>query len=63
MQMKKTIPALPVQDINRAIDFYSVKLGFAVRHHGSFCDHCAGSSGNNIYGSQVMRLGKAKELL
>lgn len=31
--MKKTIPALPVQDINVSIDFYSNKFGFTVRHH------------------------------
>ncbi|MEJ7678329.1 MAG: VOC family protein [Segetibacter sp.] len=31
--MKKTIPALPVQDIRQSMDFYTTKLGFTVRHH------------------------------
>ncbi|RYZ44381.1 MAG: bleomycin resistance family protein, partial [Sphingobacteriales bacterium] len=30
--MKKTIPALPVQDITAAIGYYSEKLGFTARH-------------------------------
>ena len=33
MKMIKTIPALPVQDIKKAIEFYQTKLGFSVRHH------------------------------
>ena len=33
MKMKKTIPALPVQDIKQSIEFYTTKLGFTVRHH------------------------------
>ncbi|MBA3647700.1 MAG: VOC family protein [Chitinophagales bacterium] len=33
MKMKKTIPALPVQDIKQSIEFYTTKLGFRVRHH------------------------------
>ncbi len=33
MKMKKTIPALPVQNIKISMDFYTTKLGFAVRHH------------------------------
>ena len=38
MKMKKTIPALPVQDIKQSIDFYIIKLGFKVRHHDDgFC--------------------------
>ncbi|RYZ56519.1 MAG: VOC family protein [Sphingobacteriales bacterium] len=32
MRMKKTIPALPVQDITSAIGYYSEKLGFTARH-------------------------------
>lgn len=36
--MKKTIPALPVQDIKQSIEFYTVKLGFTVRHYDDgFC--------------------------
>lgn len=34
MKMKKAIPALPVQDIKVAIEFYSTKLGFSVLHAG-----------------------------
>lgn len=30
--MQKTIPALPVQDIRQSCDYYSKRLGFAVRH-------------------------------
>ena len=38
MKMKKTIPALPVQDIKQSIEFYTTKLGFTVRHHDEgFC--------------------------
>ena len=38
MKMKKTIPALPVQDIKQSIDFYTIRLGFVVRHHDDgFC--------------------------
>jgi catechol 2,3-dioxygenase-like lactoylglutathione lyase family enzyme len=33
MKMKKTIPALPVQDIRQSMEFYAAKLGFTVRHH------------------------------
>jgi catechol 2,3-dioxygenase-like lactoylglutathione lyase family enzyme len=33
MKMKKTIPALPVQDIKQSIEFYTTKLGFSVPHH------------------------------
>ena len=33
MKMKKTIPALPVQDVKQSMDFYTSKLGFTVRHH------------------------------
>jgi|ERR1700730_5161292 len=33
MKMIKTIPALPVQDINQSMDFYTTKLGFTLRHH------------------------------
>ncbi|MCW3106578.1 MAG: bleomycin resistance protein [Segetibacter sp.] len=33
MKMKKTIPALPVQDIKQSMEFYTTKLGFTVRHH------------------------------
>jgi catechol 2,3-dioxygenase-like lactoylglutathione lyase family enzyme len=33
MKMKKTIPALPVQEITQSIDFYTNKLGFMARHH------------------------------
>lgn len=32
MKLKKTIPALPVQNITQAISFYTTKLGFVVRH-------------------------------
>ncbi len=28
MKMKKTIPALPVQNIEESVKFYSEKLGF-----------------------------------
>ena len=36
--MKKTIPALPVQDIKTSMEFYTNKLGFTVRHHDDgFC--------------------------
>ena len=31
--MKKTIPALPVQDIKTSMEFYTNKLGFTCRHH------------------------------
>lgn len=38
MKMKKTIPALPVQDIRQSMEFYTTKLGFVVRHHEEgFC--------------------------
>jgi predicted lactoylglutathione lyase len=38
MKMKKTVPALPVQDIKQSMEFYTTKLGFTVRHHDeSFC--------------------------
>lgn len=38
MKMKKTIPALPVQDIKQSMEFYTTKLGFTVRHHDDgFC--------------------------
>ena len=38
MKMKKTIPALPVQDIDKAMDFYTSKFGFKIRHHDKdFC--------------------------
>lgn len=38
MKMKKTIPALPVQDIKQSMEFYTTKLGFTVRHYDeSFC--------------------------
>ncbi len=30
MKMKKSIPALPVQNIKNAIDFYTARLGFSV---------------------------------
>ncbi len=33
MKMKKSIPALPVQNIDTAIDFYKTKLGFSVPYH------------------------------
>lgn len=32
MKMKKTIPALPVQDIKQSTEFYATKLGFTIRH-------------------------------
>jgi predicted lactoylglutathione lyase len=35
MKMKKTIPALPVQDIMQSMEFYTTKFGFTVRHHDS----------------------------
>jgi len=31
--MKKTIPALPVQDIKTSMEFYTNKLGFTCLHH------------------------------
>lgn len=31
--MIKSIPALPVQDIDKAIDFYKTRLGFSVPYH------------------------------
>jgi catechol 2,3-dioxygenase-like lactoylglutathione lyase family enzyme len=31
--MKKTVPALPVQDIKQSTEFYSTKLGFTVCHY------------------------------
>lgn len=38
MKIKKTIPALPVQDIKQSMDFYANRLGFAVRYNDdSFC--------------------------
>jgi len=38
MKMKKTIPALPVQDIKESIQFYTTKFGFTVRHRqDGFC--------------------------
>ena len=38
MKMKKTIPALPVQDIKQSMDFYANRLGFAVRYNDdAFC--------------------------
>ncbi len=33
MKMKKTIPALPVQNIGNAIEFYKTKLGFSVPYY------------------------------
>ncbi len=33
MKMKKTIPALPVQNIYKAIEFYKTRLGFSVPYH------------------------------
>ena len=32
MKMTKTIPALPVQNIRKAAEFYRTKLGFSVPH-------------------------------
>jgi len=32
MKMTKTIPALPVQNIRKAAEFYRIKLGFSVPH-------------------------------
>ena len=32
MQMFKTIPALPVQSISQSCEFYTTRLGFAIRH-------------------------------
>jgi catechol 2,3-dioxygenase-like lactoylglutathione lyase family enzyme len=32
MKLKKTIPALPVEDMKEATAFYAGKLGFTVRH-------------------------------
>lgn len=32
MKLKKTILALPVQDIKVSCDYYSTKLGFTIRH-------------------------------
>lgn len=35
---KKTIPALPVQDIEKSMDFYTTKLGFTVcNNDDGFC--------------------------
>lgn len=31
-QLKKSIPALPVVDIKKAIEFYELKMGFKARH-------------------------------
>ncbi len=33
MKMKKSIPALPVQNIHKAIEFYKTRLGFAVPYN------------------------------
>ncbi len=33
MKMKKSIPALPVQNIEKAIEFYTSKMGFSVPYH------------------------------
>jgi len=33
MKMKKTIPALPVQDIKQSIEFYTTRFGFTLRHY------------------------------
>jgi len=36
--MKKTIPALPVQDMKQSIEFYTARMGFTVRHQDEgFC--------------------------
>ena len=32
IQFKKTIPALPVIDIKKAVDFYQTRMGFYARH-------------------------------
>ena len=32
MKMQKTIPALPVRDIKVSCDYYTIKLGFTIRH-------------------------------
>ena len=38
MRMKKTIPALPVQNIKQSMEFYTTRLGFTVRHQeDGFC--------------------------
>src|SRR5687768_1926614 len=33
MKLKKSIPALPVQNIIVSIEFYATRLGFSVRHY------------------------------
>ncbi len=33
MKMKKSVPALPVQNIDNAIEFYKTKLGFSVPYY------------------------------
>ena len=33
MKMIKSIPALPVQSIDKAIEFYTTRLGFSVPYH------------------------------
>jgi catechol 2,3-dioxygenase-like lactoylglutathione lyase family enzyme len=33
MKMKKSIPALPVNDIKQSIEFYTIKLGFTAPYH------------------------------
>ena len=33
MQLSKAIPALPIRDAGRAVEFYRDKFGFAVVHH------------------------------
>jgi len=33
MKMKKSIPGLPVQNIEKAIEFYKTKLGFSVPYY------------------------------
>ena len=33
VQLSSAIPALPVRDASRAVDFYRDKLGFGVAHH------------------------------
>jgi len=32
MKMQKTIPALPVQNIRQACEYYTTRLGFGIRH-------------------------------
>ena len=32
MKMKKSTPALPVQNITQSCEYYSNKLGFRIRH-------------------------------